>query len=187
VTGNAGRHRTLAKIGQIKDLAHDESNSERLREVAREALVEIDRTGNVSGPYRRVKLAEKAQSANSSGFDSWSTDERTLLDQLRAGDTVVVSYRDHHSHLVAWAQAEGRLEPIDRRSEWGNPFEMPYDGDRSTVIRNYSESYLPHKPSLINRLAELRGKALVCWCAPEACHGDVLKKRAEDLTCHDPA
>jgi hypothetical protein len=23
-------------------------------------------------------------------------------------------------------------------------------------------------------LRELRGKDLVCWCAPDACHGDVL-------------
>ena len=27
-------------------------------------------------------------------------------------------------------------------------------------------------------LPELRGKDLVCWCAPEACHGDVLLELA---------
>jgi hypothetical protein len=27
---------------------------------------------------------------------------------------------------------------------------------------------------------ELRGLDLVCWCAPEACHGDVLLEIAND-------
>jgi hypothetical protein len=51
---------------------------------------------------------------------------------------------------------------------------LPYDGDRKTVIENYAQHYLPYKPSLLSRLAELRGRALACWCAPEPCHGDVL-------------
>jgi hypothetical protein len=27
-------------------------------------------------------------------------------------------------------------------------------------------------------LSELRGKDLICWCAPEACHADVLLELA---------
>jgi len=27
-------------------------------------------------------------------------------------------------------------------------------------------------------LPELRGQDLVCWCAPEACHGDILLELA---------
>jgi Domain of unknown function (DUF4326) len=30
------------------------------------------------------------------------------------------------------------------------------------------------QPSLIAALHELRGKHLVCWCAPERCHAEVL-------------
>jgi hypothetical protein len=92
----------------------------------------------------------------------------------------VVSLREHHANLVRWAQADGRLVSVDRRTEWGNPFELPHDGDRETVIRNYAEHYLPNKPSLLSRLHELRGKALACWCAPDPCHGDVLKSGAEN-------
>ena len=29
-------------------------------------------------------------------------------------------------------------------------------------------------------LPELRGKDLLCWCAPEACHGDLLLKQANE-------
>lgn len=182
VTGNPGRHKTLERIGEVKDLAGDAAPSERVREAAREALVEIDRTGSVTNAYKRVKLAEKAAiAAQKSAFEDWSTEELRLRDDLKAGKTVVVSYRDNHSHIVTWATAQGLLEPIDRRSEWGNPFELPYDGDRETVVANYADHYLPHKPSLLSRLGELRGKALACWCAPDACHGDVLKARAEEI------
>ncbi len=180
VTGNAGRHKTLEKIGEVKRIADDPGRSERLREKAREALAEMDQTGVIAGPHTRVMLAAKAEETrNDSDLSGWSEEERSLLKELRAGHTIVVSFREHHANIVRWAQADGRLISIDRRTEWGNPFELPYDGDRETVICNYADHYLPHKPSLLSRLHELRGKALACWCAPEPCHGDVLKARAD--------
>jgi hypothetical protein len=181
VTGNAGRHKTLEKIGEIKRIAEDLGRSERLRLKAREALTEMDRTGIISGPHTRVMLAVRAEKArNSSDMSSWSEDEKSLLKELREGHTVVVSFREHHANLVAWAQADGCLVSVDRRTEWGNPFEMPHDGNRETVIRNYAEHYLPQKPSLLAHVSELRGKALACWCAPEPCHAEVLKRKAEE-------
>ena len=33
---------------------------------------------------------------------------------------------------------------------------------------------------LIDYIHELRGRDLVCWCAPEACHGDVLLALANE-------
>lgn len=111
-------------------------------------------------------------------FGAWSEEERDLLKRLRSGETIVVSLRTHND-LIGWADAAGLYMRIDRRTEWGNPFELPDDGDRDTVIANYAAHYLPHKPSLLSKLDTLRGKALGCWCAPERCHGDVLKARAE--------
>jgi DNA-binding CsgD family transcriptional regulator len=122
-------------------------------------------------------------------FASWSDRERELLKRLRSGETVIVSMRDTaHPNLVRWAEDADLFVRIDRRSDWGNPFEMPGDGDRETVIRNYAEHYLPYKPSLLSRLDELRGKALGCWCAPEACHGDILIAfaRGEGFVPGDP-
>ncbi|MGC1214122.1 MAG: DUF4326 domain-containing protein [Micromonospora sp.] len=110
--------------------------------------------------------------------DRWSDDERDLAKRLRAGETVVVSMRSH-GNLIAWAEAEGLYERVDRRTQWGNPFEMPADGDRATVIANYQWYYLPYKPSLTAKVHSLKGKALGCWCAPEECHGDVLAELAE--------
>jgi ParB-like chromosome segregation protein Spo0J len=187
IGGSAGRYKTLDKVGEVKRIAGDESQPDRVREAARAALTEMDRTGNVAGAHTRVKLAERAAaSRNSADFTTWSSDEQAILEQLRSGRTVVVSLRGHHANLVRWAEAEGLFIPVDRRTEWGNPFEMPYDGDRATVIRNYEEHYLPHKPTLLARLPELRGKALGCWCAPQPCHADVLRQRAESqLDMHD--
>lgn len=108
----------------------------------------------------------------------FSAEENALLYQVRRGETVVVSMRGQHNNLIQWAESEGKYVRIDRRTEWGNPFEIPDDGDRDTVIAAYAEHYLPHKPSLLEKLPSLRGKVLGCWCAPERCHGDILRARA---------
>lgn len=112
--------------------------------------------------------------------DDFTDDERTLHKRLTAGETVVVSIR-HHQRLIAWAETRGLYERIDRRTPWGNPFEMPGDGTRGQVIAHYDKHYLPYKRSLRERLHELKGKALGCWCAPEPCHGDILKNGADEL------
>jgi hypothetical protein len=109
----------------------------------------------------------------------WSPEQSAMKDAVERGETVVASLRGAHKELIEWAQSNGLYERIDRRSPWGNPFEMPEDGDRKTVIQNYEDHYLPYKPGLLSRLETLRGKVLGCWCAPEPCHGDVLKREAQ--------
>jgi len=68
---------------------------------------------------------------------------------------------------------------IDRTTKWGNPFRIGRDGTRAEVLKKY-EYWVREQPPLIAALHELRGKVLGCWCAPEACHGDVLARLAED-------
>ena len=73
-----------------------------------------------------------------------------------------------------WRKPPGAII-VDRTSRWGNPFKTPGDGDRETVIHNYVEHYLPHKPSLLSRLDELAGHDLACACPlDQPCHADVL-------------
>jgi hypothetical protein len=69
---------------------------------------------------------------------------------------------------------------IDRASKWGNPFRIGPDGDRAAVIRKY-RAWVVGQAELMAALPELRGKVLGCWCAPAACHGDVLADLAEAL------
>lgn len=62
---------------------------------------------------------------------------------------------------------------IGRPGKWGNPFIEGRDGTRDEVVEKYRE-YLEGNSKLMGSLEELRGKNLVCWCAPARCHGDVL-------------
>jgi hypothetical protein len=111
----------------------------------------------------------------------WSEDERYRRERAKAGITVVATLRgDDDKHLLNWAQFNGLLVRVDRNSEWGNPFEIPDDGDRDTVCSHYALHYLPHKPSLLNKIYSLKGKVLACWCYPERCHGDYLAECANN-------
>jgi hypothetical protein len=66
-----------------------------------------------------------------------------------------------------------RFPPHD--SVWANPFKIDKDGNRDQVIQKYKE-YILSKPELLQKLPQLKGKTLGCWCSPEKCHGDVLKE-----------
>lgn len=69
---------------------------------------------------------------------------------------------------------------IGRPSKWGNPFVIGRDGSRADVVRKFEE-YLQSRPDLIEAAKrELRGKDLVCFCAPLACHGDILSRIANE-------
>ena len=62
---------------------------------------------------------------------------------------------------------------IGRGSNWGNPFRIGPDGNRAAVIAKY-EGSLRDQHHLLRALDELRGHNLVCFCAPLACHSDLL-------------
>ncbi len=66
---------------------------------------------------------------------------------------------------------------IGRPSLWGNPFVIGKDGTRAEVVAKY-ERWLLRQPRLMAQLDRLRGRHLVCWCAPLRCHGDVLLRLA---------
>lgn len=66
----------------------------------------------------------------------------------------------------------GRANRGLRQSKWHNPFKIGRDGTREEVIAKYRQHVIGS--GLVNDIEELRGKTLVCWCKPAACHGDVL-------------
>jgi hypothetical protein len=81
-----------------------------------------------------------------------------------------------NARYVGKAAIDGRVY-IGRPSKWGNPFVIGRDGTRNEVIAKY-RAWIVSQPELMNALDELRGHDLVCWCAPLACHGDVLVELA---------
>ena len=66
---------------------------------------------------------------------------------------------------------------VGRPGKWGNPFLIGRDGSRAEVIAK-CRAWIVRQPHLMAALHELRGKDLVCWCAPESCHADVLRNLA---------
>jgi len=109
----------------------------------------------------------------------WSESELERKSIVEAGGTVVANmHQSTDRALLYWAKTTNRFVRIDRNSDWGNPFEMPADGDRDTVCDSY-EIFFPRKFSLHNRLDELQGKVLGCWCYPNRCHGDYLAAKLE--------
>jgi hypothetical protein len=69
---------------------------------------------------------------------------------------------------------------IGRPSKWGNPFVIGQDGDRAAVVGKYRQWLLKQPQLVADAKRELRGKVLACWCAPQACHGDVLAEVANN-------
>ena len=78
---------------------------------------------------------------------------------------------------------------VGRPSPLGNPFAMQGEATRAQVIRDYEEWLAeqlldPHSAASIEiyRLAALARKqdiCLVCFCAPKACHADIIKRTIE--------
>lgn len=71
---------------------------------------------------------------------------------------------------------------IDRRTKWGNPFKVGEHGTREAVLYDYRNWINAPEQAALRDAAkrELRGKVLGCWCAPRACHGDILSEIAND-------
>jgi hypothetical protein len=115
----------------------------------------------------------------------WSASEFERKAIVEAGGTAVANMHQNSDRaLLYWAKSTNRFTRIDRSSDWGNPFEMPDDGDRDTVCDSY-EIFFPRKFSLHNRIDELRGKVLGCWCYPQRCHGDYLAAKTEEVSSDD--
>jgi Domain of unknown function (DUF4326) len=73
---------------------------------------------------------------------------------------------------------------IGRPGKWGNPFVIGSHGTRAEVVAKY-RAYLLGNRALMAALPELTGKDLVCWCAPDACHGDVLLELANPVPSNE--
>jgi Domain of unknown function (DUF4326) len=78
---------------------------------------------------------------------------------------------------------------IGRPSIWGNPFKIGPNADRKHVVLDYEMWLLgeghknfkqEERKMILERLPQLRGKVLGCWCKPLECHGDVLAKLADE-------
>jgi len=90
------------------------------------------------------------------------------------------------SRVVDWretrtlnAHVHGKNLPgavyVGRPGVFGNPCSVEASGSREAAIKGYLD-HLRRNPDLVNMIRrELVCKDVICWCAPRACHGDVIR------------
>ncbi len=93
--------------------------------------------------------------------------------------TIVVNIKDTDEYDFYIGRGHG--------SKLGNPFShlaatMHSDrcNTREEAIEKYTE-WVFTQPQIINRLPELKGKILACYCDPLPCHGHILAKLADSI------
>ena len=64
-----------------------------------------------------------------------------------------------------------------RGSPLGNPFVIGRDGTRDEVCDKY-DAWIDRQRHLIPLIASLKGRDLVCFCAPKRCHCETVRRRA---------
>ncbi len=69
---------------------------------------------------------------------------------------------------------------VGRPSKWGNVFKIGRNGTRAEVLQLYRERLWSSGNGAFRQTVkeQLRGKDLVCWCAPKPCHADILLELA---------
>lgn len=73
---------------------------------------------------------------------------------------------------------------IDRTTIYGNPYPVTRTRDREQAISlfgEYARKRIQNDPGFREGVKSLHGKRLFCWCAPLACHGEVLEALAAEL------
>ncbi len=95
---------------------------------------------------------------------------------VRLGRPRVVHCKRERHHVYIGRNPKG-MAP----SKWGNRFVVGVHGARGECVALHEADLrerLREDAALMTSLEELRGLVLGCWCAPRACHGDVLMRLA---------
>jgi hypothetical protein len=131
----------------------------------------------------KITLQDAKREVAKKPTDDWRKDERDRQAKVQSGLTVVAN-ASADKNLISWAERERLAVRIDRSTRYGNPFVLEEDGDRDEVCDAYERHYLPHKPSITERIeaGDLTGKVLVCHCFPKRCHGDCLAAEANSVS-----
>jgi len=85
---------------------------------------------------------------------------------------------------AGWRKPPGVVY-VGRPTAWGNPWRVGGKAhgalDPATAVAHYQDALLkaelrdPQDRALLDRLDELRGRDLACWCdLDQPCHADVL-------------
>jgi hypothetical protein len=70
-----------------------------------------------------------------------------------------------------------------QESKWCNPYKISKKMTRASSLiayRKHLRTFL-RDPDNLREFQSLKGKTLECWCAPEACHGDVIVELLDSM------
>lgn len=168
------------QVSRFQTLADNKAIVEQIKQEAREADDLPTRTAVLQAVKFSSAQAAREQKIEVAAKNDWPEDQAEMRRKVENGESVVINMNAHF-HLLKWAQENGKYERVDRFSEWGNPFEMPKDGNRDEVCDAYEYGYFPYKKSLHARLKMLKGKVLGCHCHPQRCHGHFLAEKSNEL------
>ena len=110
------------------------------------------------------------------------SDEHEQATLLEESATTIVNMSSH---------GRSGVTPIDRSTQFGNPFKMEKDGGdytREGCVEAYAEWFeqkIADDDEFRAAVEELRGETLGCWCKPKACHGDVIVEHLRQTEGHD--
>jgi len=96
--------------------------------------------------------------------------------------TVVVN-RTWDGQKVIEVAAGRSVIYVGRGSPYGNPYSVEEYG-REEALRLYGDHLdmeVGNNSIFRQKVRDLAGKALACWCAPLLCHGNLLAAEAERL------
>jgi len=99
-------------------------------------------------------------------------------------------WRDNVAFVFIGRMRNGRVNPDPfKEGGLGNSFKVEDHGREECIalFRESVEKRVTEDPDFRRRVRGLSGKTLVCYCKPEACHGDVLAEIADRLASQTSA
>jgi hypothetical protein len=99
-----------------------------------------------------------------------------LAEAVKTPRTITTTVVNKHISPPADAHYIGRGSPC------GNPYpiDLPHGQTRELVIQRCAE-HAAATPALVAEYKKLKGKKLLCFCAPRICHGDMIAIVCEGL------
>jgi hypothetical protein len=100
-----------------------------------------------------------------------------LLEGIQSGEIVYIG-RSQTGNGVWNAKLKELQKTIPTIFDWQNPYSVKTLGSVELALEKYRE-YILNNGDLLDRLPELYGKQLACWCVKkgdEPCHGNILRE-----------
>lgn len=167
-------------------------------EAAGTPAVERGVCGGVARSERRAIPADARPVPRAAGVDDAAGAAEHRTEDPRTRRPTVVNLRGLKKALpgdvyIGRASRFAELAIARKTSPWHNPFKVGKDGTRDECCRMFRtllEDELADPTmadALRERLRSLAGKRLLCWCAPERCHGNEIADLVEEVLRDDAA